>query len=226
MLKTRERTFFQTAPNLKFIAEYPLECPHCNAYGTATIVAQSNILYDNYMYHLFILQNECCSGISQAVYKVRGGRGELIGLLPVVFATPSLPESLEKISPRFVKLYTQCFNAEQQGCFELAGSGYRNAIEVLVKDFAINELQASETEVTKKTLAKAIETYLPNINLAQSADVVRVLGNDHTHYERKYDDIDFQVLKRYLQIFINNIDCEYLIRHPVVKTNPNLQNNK
>ena len=100
----------------------------------------------------------------------------------------------------------------------MAGSGYRNALEVLIKDFAINELGKPTAEVCKKKLAQAIEAYMPNIRLAQSADVIRVLGNDYTHYERRYDDIDFAILKQYIQIFLNSIDCEYLIRHPVVPT--------
>lgn len=55
-----------------------------------------------------------------------------------------------------------------------------------------------------------------------SADVMRVLGNDFTHYERKYENIDFEVLKRYIQIFINAIDSKYLIKHPAVPVNPAL----
>lgn len=171
---------------------------------------------------LLIFYNDCCDKQSFAIYKKQGGNTEFLGILPVVHKVPQLPESLEKISPRFVELYKQSFDAEQNSYFELAGSGYRNAIEVLIKDFAIQELKIPEKEACKKSLSQAIEAYLPSINASISADVMRVLGNDYTHYERKYKDIDFQVLKRYLQIFINSIDCEYLIRHPVVPTNPKL----
>ena len=153
---------------------------------------------------------------------VQDATAEFLGILPAVHKKPQLPESMVKISPRFVELYTQSFDAEQNSYFELAGSGYRNAIEILIKDFAINELRISEKEVCKKTLSKAIESYLPNLNASISADVMRVLGNDYTHYERRYKEIDFEILKRYLQIFISSIDCEYLIKHPVVPINPNL----
>ena len=49
------------------------------------------------------------------------------------------------------------------------------------------------------------------------ADVVRILGNDTTHYEKKYEEIDFSVLKQYLDIFINLIDVEIKMKNPPVK---------
>ena len=176
-MKTKNRIFFPTSSE-KFESVIPVECPHCGAYSTPQIVAQSCLSYSSMKIWLFIFHNDCCD--------------------------------------------KQSFDAEQNSYFELAGSGYRNAIEVLIKDFAIQELKAPEKEVCKKSLSQAIEAYLPNINASVSADVTRVLGNDYTHYERRYEDVDFHVLKRYLQIFINSIDCEYLISHPVVPTNPNL----
>lgn len=220
-MKTKNRIFFPTSSE-KFESVIPVECPHCGAYSTPQISAHTSLSYSGMKIWLFIFYNDCCDKQSFAIYKKQGGNAEFLGILPVVHKLPQLPESLGKISPRFVALYQQSFDAEQNSYFELAGSGYRNAIEVLIKDFAIQELKVPEKEVRKKSLSQAIETYLPNINASVSADVMRVLGNDYTHYERRYEDVDFQVLKRYLQIFINSIDCEYLIRHPVVPTNPNL----
>lgn len=220
-MKTKKRIFFPTSSE-KFESVIPVECPHCGAYATPQIVAQSNLSYCDMKIWLFIFHNDCCDKQSFALYKKQSGTGEFLGILPAIHKIPQLPKSLKKISSRFVELYQQSFDAEQNSYFELAGSGYRNAIEVLIKDFAIQELKVSEKNVCKKTLSQAIEAYLPNINASISADVMRVLGNDYTHYERKYENVDFQILKRYLQIFINSIDCEYLIRHPVVPTNPNL----
>lgn len=219
-MKTKKRIFFSSNTN-KFESVIPVECPHCGAYSTPQIVAESLINYGMKIW-TFIFRNDCCDKYSFALYKVQDATAEFLGILPAVHKKPQLPESMVKISPRFVELYTQSFDAEQNSYFELAGSGYRNAIEVLIKDFAINELHISEKEVCKKTLSKAIESYLPNLNASISADVMRVLGNDYTHYERRYKDIDFEILKRYLQIFISSIDCEYLIKHPVVPINPNL----
>ncbi|WAX05235.1 hypothetical protein AC844P1_00024 [Anaerostipes phage AC844P1] len=221
-MKTKKRTFFPKSGSEKFNSVLPVECPHCGAYSTPQIVASSNLDFLNYKLWLFVFFNDCCEKHSYALYKRMGENAEFLGILPVFHKTYQLPESIQKISPRFVSLFNQCFDAEENGSVELAGSGYRNALEILIKDYAIQELQKNKKEVCKKSLSKCIEDYLPTVSLAQSADVIRVLGNDHTHYERKYGDIDLEVLKRYLHIFINTIDCDYLIRHPIVKTNPNL----
>lgn len=115
-------------------------------------------------------------------------------------------------------MYNQCFSAEQKGHLELAGSGYRNAIELLVKDYAINELGYKKEEVVKKKLAASIKAYLPSIDLKQSADIIRILGNDYTHYEQLYAEDTFAILKQYLEIFIKSIETAYLIKHPKIKT--------
>ncbi len=219
-MKTKNRRF--THSGGYFDSVIPVECPHCGAYSTPTVVTSAVASHSSYLIRLYVFFNDCCDKYSYAVYKEKERKADFLGVFPLPHKIPSLPESIKAISPRFVSLYNQCYEAEQNGAYELAGSGYRNAVEVLIKDFAINELDIPRESVIKQSLSQAIEKYLPNIQLAQSADVVRVLGNDHTHYERHYEDIDFDVLKRYLQIFINSIDCEYLIRHPVVKTNPRL----
>jgi hypothetical protein len=221
-VKTRKRTFFAGSSTLEFESELPLECPHCGAYGVPDIVTSTHVVYGLSVYHMLILEHNCCDKISQAIYRVKDESGELLSLLPQIIKRGDFPDSIKKISPHFIELYNQCYEAEQRGFLELAGSGYRNALEVLIKDYAISVLHEPEKEVISCSLSKAIQKYLSEVKLSQSADVVRILGNDHTHYERKYDDIDFQILKKYLKIFVDSIDCEYLIRNPIVKTNPNL----
>ena len=62
----------------------------------------------------------------------------------------------------------------------------------------------------------AIAEYLPDVDMSNCADVVRILGNDNTHYERDYENIDFSVLKQYLNIFIDMIDVQIKVENPPV----------
>ena len=39
---------------------------------------------------------------------------------------------------------------------------------------------------------------------------------DHTHYERKYPELDFNLLKKYMDIFINLVQTKLLIANPPV----------
>lgn len=125
-------------------------------------------------------------------------------------------ENITNISPRFVKLYNQAYKAEYDCNYELAGCGYRNALEILIKDYAINVLDILPEKVIKYKLYNVIELYLPDVDMGKCADVVRILGNDNTHYERDYENIDFKVLKQYLNIFIDMIDVKIKIKNPPV----------
>ena len=132
------------------------------------------------------------------------------------FQGRSFSKEICDVSPRFVKLYNQAFKAEYDNNYELAGSGYRNALEILIKDYAINVLKHKMEDVVKFKLYGAITEYLPDVDMSNCADVVRILGNDNTHYERDYENIDFSVLKQYMNIFIDMIDVQIKIKNPPV----------
>ncbi len=123
---------------------------------------------------------------------------------------------LESVSPRFISSYNQALRAEIRGDIELAAIGYRQALECLVKDYAINECGADKEKVVKTKLFDAISEYLGEKDLVSAADVVRILGNDYAHYERKYPQHDFELLKRYMEIFIKLAETKMLIAHPPV----------
>ena len=125
-------------------------------------------------------------------------------------------ELLQPISPRFISAYNQALRAEERQDIELAAIGYRHALECLIKDFAIKELNLNYDEVVKKSLCDAIKLYLEEKDLVSTADVIRILGNDYTHYERKYPEFDFALLKQYMEIFIKLVETRVLIMHPPV----------
>lgn len=125
-------------------------------------------------------------------------------------------EAITATSPRFIKLYNQAFKAEYDSNYELAGCGYRNALEILIKDYAINVLKEKKEEVIQYKLFQAIAKYLKDVDMSNCADVVRILGNDNTHYERDYENIDFDVLKQYMDIFIDMIDVKIKVKNPPV----------
>jgi hypothetical protein len=201
----------------------PINCPHCGAFVEPKFIQSVAAGYnDKSSIFLATFRVECCDKLFFAVYQRFNQElnAQLLYVYPP-YIPETLPASIHQISPRFVEIYKQSHFAEENNFFELAGSGYRNSIEVLIKDYAINELSKPEKEVKSKKLYNAIGDYLPNERLMSTADVVRILGNDNTHYERKYSSFDIDILKRYLTIFISQIDTEYLISHPPVKANRN-----
>ncbi len=204
----------------KYSVDVPINCPYCNAFIEPHFVKCVTNDFNNSRLYLSTFRANCCNKLFFTVHEKPNNTSNFILLFSYPQITlESLPDSIKEISPRFIELYKQSNFAELNGHLELAGTGYRNALEVLIKDFAINELKKPEDEVKKKSLYEAIGNYLPNERLMNTADVVRILGNDLTHYERKYNDLDFNILKQYITIFVNQINAEYLITHPPVEAN-------
>ncbi len=122
---------------------------------------------------------------------------------------------LGELSPRYLTACQQAVNAEFRGDLELAAIGYRSALECVVKDYAIKELDKPHDEVAGKSLFAAIGEYLSEQKeLLNTADVVRLLGNDYTHYERKYPEYDFDLLKQYFNIFTAFLRMKISAAHP------------
>lgn len=199
--------------------EIPTVCPHCSS-SLQPIIRDSRLLaFGEQLLLVISYIGNCCNVPFYATYKYCNSQTTLLDIYPHLKSI-TLPDKIKELSPRFANLYEQSYSAEQNGCIELAGSGYRNSIEILIKDFAINKLKAPENEVCKMSLYEAIGTYLKEVNLETSAaDVIRVLGNDYTHYQRKYNDIDFIVVKKYLEIFIQQIDTKLLLMEPIIPVN-------
>ena len=195
----------------------PVVCPHCG-WACAPIVKDWKKLNynDSRVYFVAYLTN-CCDKIFFCLHEDNKDEPEygLLLVYPPVM-TVALPDNIKELSPRFVNLFNQAAFAEQNNFFELAGTGYRNALEILIKDFAIEKLKKPREEVVKKKLGEAISAFLPNLKSRIAADMIRELGNNYTHYLNKHEDIPFSTLKQYIEILITDIKLQLLILDPVI----------
>jgi len=215
----KERTFsatsFSDLNNKKYLKV--LTCPYC---GIGTDANRSDLKafkVDDGIIADATYKCTSCDKVFHVSY-VKLNDEELFKPFSVYpnFQGRSFSKGISEVLPRFVKLYNQAFKAEYDNNYELAGSGYRNALEILIKDYAINVLKHKKEDVIKFKLYGAITEYLPDVDMSNCADVVRILGNDNTHYERDYENIDFSVLKQYLNIFIDMIDVQIKVKNPPV----------
>ena len=202
-----------------FPLEKPMLCPHCNAYEDGQILDKHFWSYIDGCY-MGVVVYRCthCGNPYLVTYKIdpKAKMTTFEQFFPSYHAEEYRNERLQEMSPRFIEAYNQALRAEAINDLELAAIGYRHALECLVKDYAIIELKKDREEVVKKTLAEAIGEYLGEKELVATADVVRILGNDYAHYERKYPEHDFALLKNYMRIFIGLIETKFMISHPPV----------
>lgn len=195
----------------------PLNCPRCG-YGTdAPLTGCSVIRMDSGYFITVAMKCTHCQKTFISLYEATDPpeTAQFIRCYPSYSGDP-VPTQLSDMSPRFADLNRQAQTAEEHELIDIAAVGYRAALEVLVKDYAIKELSEPEEEVKQKKLAGAIGKYLKQEELVATADVVRILGNDYAHFERQYPQLDFNTLKYYYQIFLNMIKVQYDIKHPPV----------
>jgi hypothetical protein len=123
------------------------------------------------------------------------------------FQKKNFDEFIKTISNDFVELYNQSAKAEEYGCKDIAGAGYRKALEFIIKDFAIDCNNNDKEEITKMSLSTVIEKYIHNSKLKEITKRAVWLGNDETHYERKWDK-NIEDLKKLIDIAVHYITME------------------
>lgn len=198
----------------------PSVCPYCGVCVDAPLLKKDTFSFNGH--HLLVATSKCTSCQKTIFFACEYSKDKNYTPIsyPSISFVPYSNEILEQISPRFIDMYNQSLLAEFNKDFELAAVGYRSSLEFLVKDYAINELGEKSDEVSSKTLCNAIGIYLHQEALVKTADVVRILGNDFTHYQRKYPEHDFKLLKKYMGIFLGQIEAQYMINHPPVSRTP------
>lgn len=216
--KNTRETLRLSDNNFNFPLKKPMCCPYCNAFEDGTNIDRKLLTLGNGKYHGVVLYRcTYCRQSYTVIYdidtlKKKGNFGTFFPIASVTYEN----KLLANLSQKFIDMYNQALRAELKGDIELAAIGFRQALECLVKDYAINELEKPSEEVSRKKLFAAISEYLGEQDLIKTADVVRILGNDYAHYERKYPEHDFQLLKNYMEIFIRLVETKVMIAHPPV----------
>lgn len=108
-------------------------------------------------------------------------------------------------SPQFPYIYNQAKRAEDLGLDQIAGMGYRKALEFLIKDYLINVKDLESDMIRKLALGACINNYT-TANIKAVASRATWIGNDETHYERVYKNNDIEDLKLLLKLTVNWID--------------------
>ena len=115
-------------------------------------------------------------------------------------------ESIEKLSPSFCAIANEAMNAEHRGWKLIAGPGFRKALEFLVKDYLCRLHPAESEKIKGMALAACIENYVDHGRIKAMAARAAWLGNDETHYVRKWEDKDLNDLKIVIDLTLHWIE--------------------
>lgn len=130
----------------------------------------------------------------------------LIEAVPLNHRPPDIYPEISTISPSFVQIYEQTHIAEELLLDQIAGVGYRKALEFLIKDFCIANVSTMEDDVTEdsikkkdsiknKSLGAVIQDHVNDTNIKVCAERAAWLGNDEAHYVKKWTAKDINDLK-------------------------------
>ena len=128
------------------------------------------------------------------------------------FSYPNIPKEIDfsddinTTSPLFVETYNQALYAESKKLHQLTGIGLRKSLEYLIKDFLISKNSDKEESIKKSTLAQCIENFIDDHNLKEVSKRATWLGNDETHYVKKWIDRDIDDLKVLIKLTVNWIE--------------------
>lgn len=191
----------------------PSKCPICKTfikpifiYGYANMQkCKAFIMYEC---------NSCNTGfIKHFTYRINTNDYIEIGnyyLAPDKYLPCEFSKYIINISKNFINIYNQAREAEHHNLFEVAGMGYRKALEFLIKDYITKDFIEENiiNNIHKKPLINCINEYINNENIKIASSRAIWIGNDETHYIRKHDDKDIKDLKRLIDLTVRWIEME------------------
>jgi hypothetical protein len=197
------------------IDRFPDSCPMCH-YGIKPLYQELAHLRQGYEGKVELVFR-CPIGVCQSFFISRyrlGRRGgselKLEGSFPYEPLDVEFSDHISRISPDFCAIADQAQRAEQRGWKLVAGPGYRKALEFLVKDYLLL-LRPDDADIIKDLrLGACIANYVQNEKVKATAARAAWLGNDETHYTRKWEDKDLEDLKTLMQLTVHWIEMEEL----------------
>ena len=192
------------------------KCPICNS--SIAPVEKSKFFNSDSKMYFFMFECPACNKGFITHYNYTNERkiknDISYNMLKLVNSYPKVPElhqfdeNIKKLSSNFCEIFNQAYVAEQMNLNEIAGIGYRKALEFLIKDYCIDKNKEQEEKIKKEPLSQVITNYILSDKIKNLAKASIWIGNDETHYVRKYEDKDIKDLKRFISATVAYITYE------------------
>jgi len=192
------------------IEKLPSTCPFCHKAITPNPL-YGHIRYEDFAEVLMHCPAEDCKASFIAYYVKEGTYFYYADKVSVGnLKGRDFNQTILDLSPMFGEIYNQAYFAEQQGLTEICGVGYRKALEFLIKDYAISKFSEQEENIKKKMLSPCINDYIEDSRIKSVTKRATWLGNDETHYVRKWEGKDLCDLKRLIDLTLHWVEMEKL----------------
>lgn len=201
-----------------------IKCPQCDVLQRPLF---HNALYANGKVYLLCYCEDCKNTyIAEYECKRRTNSTENYDLNDFITAYPSdkkhshFDNSINSLSPMFVKIYDQSLTANSFGLDEIAGMGFRKALEFLVKDYAISLFPSEKDKIEKMHLSDTIDriNYQPITDIAKPC--IKVL-NDETHYFRKFEKVEVENINKLILAIVGILSAKFIASEIVIPNSDN-----
>lgn len=193
------------------VSDHTDKCPICHHGISPIFVYGVGSLSQNRVELVFACPRSKCHKLFISEYfgmTPEFGNLEYVVSKPQEFVSKEFSEVINTISPSFCIIYNQAYKTEQSGLDQICGVGYRKAIEFLIKDYAIYKNPEKQEEIKSKDLAKCINEFIESKMIKEIAERAAWLGNDETHYLRKWIEKDINDLKKLINMTVSLFEME------------------
>jgi hypothetical protein len=192
----------------------PDHCPVCRK-GIHPIDTNLRFLMEGLVESVYRCPRQECEFLFIGRYRTWHGsagtlKGNLHQCVPFTIQPSTQKEVIKNISPDFSVIFSQAEEAEQRDLLLVCGPGYRKALEFLIKDYIIRSHPDEADAIKKMLFGKCISDYVGSDRVKQVAARAVWLGNDETHYLRKWESKDLKDLKILIQLTVHWIEMEEL----------------
>lgn len=194
-----KRSFKSGGNTQTHIINEPEVCPMCGAVIKPSLLS-SEVCPDNLGANFGVCTFLClhCYKPFIAHYSLGKDNNDPLFVAPKMTVRRTFEQQISILSPRFVEIYNQALEAETLELDEIAGMGYRKSLEFLIKDFLISKPENQKETIEKMELGNCIANKIDNPKLKALASRAVWIGNDFTHYTRRFDEYDVADLKRFI----------------------------
>ncbi|HCG7383632.1 TPA: DUF4145 domain-containing protein [Vibrio parahaemolyticus] len=187
--------------------EFPNKCPICHTHSEME-VALSSLMPDRSIQVVYRCGFSGCRSFFIGFYESFGGK--LLNYKPQKADPNVIPNSVRDLSPSFVTIYREAEDAKSHGLYQIAGPGYRKAFEFLVKDYAKSLDPEKSEQIENMFSGKVVNEFISDPRIQMVAKRALWLGNDETHYLRKWAEHDLDDLITLIRLAINWVEIERL----------------
>ena len=134
----------------------------------------------------------------------------ILSVRPLKPNVGTFPDPVVKVSATFIAIFAEAEEAKALGLHQIAGPGYRKAFEFLIKDYAKTLAPEKAKEIEEKFAGAVVNEFIQDTRIQRVAKRALWVGNDESHYLRKWQDKDVTDLVNLIKLTADWIEIGQL----------------